>query len=85
MNTKTHTLALESRNKLNITAIDDVISFDETLISLRIGENVLNISGDALSIKHLSLENGEITVEGNISALVYFDDTPRKKRRLLGR
>lgn len=85
MNTKTHTLALESRSKLSITAIDDVISFDETLISLRVGENVLNISGDVLSIKHLSLENGEITVEGNISALVYFDDTPRKKRRLLGR
>lgn len=85
MNTKTHTLALESRSKLSITAIDDVISFDETLISLRVGENVLNISGDTLSIKHLSLENGEITVEGNISALVYFDDTPRKKRRLLGR
>lgn len=85
MNTKTHTLALESRSKLNVTAIDDVISFDETLISLRVGENVLNISGDTLSIKHLSLENGEITVEGNISALVYFDDTPRKKRRLLGR
>jgi len=82
MNGKTlkHSLSLESRSCLNITAVNDVLSFDEALVSLSVGEAVLNISGEGLSIKNLSLETGEVTVNGNISAMVYFDDTPRKKR-----
>lgn len=75
-----HSLTLDSRNSLNITAVDDVLSFDETLVSLSVGESVLNISGEGLSIKNLSLENGDVTVNGNISAIVYFDGSPRKKR-----
>ncbi len=80
MNSKKHTLSLDSRSSLSVTAVDDVISFDETLVSLSIGESQLNISGDGLSIKNLSIENGELTVNGNITAILYFDDTPRKKR-----
>ena len=75
-----HSLNLDSRSSLSITAVDDVLSFDETLVSLAVGETVLNVSGEGLSIKTLSLENGEVTVNGNISAIVYFDDSPRKKR-----
>lgn len=78
MNAK-HSLSLVS-GRLNVTAVDDVVSFDETLVSLAIGDTVLNISGEGLSVKNLSLENGEITIDGKISAMVYFDDTPRKKR-----
>ncbi len=80
MNQKKHYLSLESRSVLNVTSVDDVISFDETLVSLAVGETVLNISGDGLSIKNLSLENGDVTVNGNVSAIVYFDETPKKKR-----
>ena len=86
MNSKKHSLSLESRNKLNITAVDDVLSFDESLISLAVGENVLNISGEGLSIKNLSIDCGDITVDGFVSAIVYFDDSPKKKRlSLFGR
>ena len=84
MNPKTHTMFLDSRSTLNITAVDDVISFDEGLVTLSVGETVVNISGEELSIKTLSLENGEVTIEGKISAIVYFDGSPRKKR-LFGR
>ena len=80
MNQKRHTLLLDSRMNLSVSAVDDVISFDESLISLAIGESQLNVSGSGLTIKNLSIENGELTVEGSISAIVYFDDAPRKKR-----
>lgn len=86
MNTKKHFLSLDSRNDLNITSVDDVLSFDDSLISLAVGETVLNISGEGLSIKNLSIENGDITVNGLVSAIVYFDNTPKKKRfSFLGR
>ena len=85
MNQKKHTLTLDSRNILNITAVDDVISFDETLVSLSVGENLLNISGEGLTVKNLSLENGDVSVNGNIHAIVYFDDSPKKKRFSFGK
>lgn len=86
MNTKKHFLSLDSRNELNITSVDDVLSFDDSLISLAVGETVMNISGEGLSIKNLSIENGDITVNGLVSAIVYFDNTPKKKRfSFLGR
>lgn len=86
MNSKKHSLSLESRNILNITAVDEVISFDETLISLAVGESVLNISGEDLSIKNLSIDCGDITVNGFVTALVYFDGSSNKKRfSLFGR
>ncbi len=80
MNTKTHSLILESRNKLSITAVDEVISFDEDNVSLAVGENVLTISGEGLLVKNLSIDCGEVVVEGSITAMVYFDNAPRKKR-----
>ncbi len=80
MNPKKHTLVLDSRESLSVSAVDDVISFDETLVSLSVGESQLNISGSGLSVKNLSIDNGELTIEGNISAIVYFDDSPKKKR-----
>lgn len=80
MNSKKHSLVLDSRSALNVTAVDDVVSFDETLVSLSVGETTVNISGEGLSIKNLSLENGDITVNGKIDAIVYFDEAPRRKR-----
>ncbi len=80
MDTKKHNLSLASRSELNITAVDDVLSFDETLVSVAVGSSVLNISGEGLSIKNLSLDEGNVTVSGSINAMVYFDDSPKKKR-----
>lgn len=79
MNEKIHSITMNSREYLNVTAVEDIVSFDESMISLLTKGSVLNISGQSLSIKNLSLENGEVTVTGSISALVYFDDTPAKK------
>ena len=84
MNSIKHTLTLDAFSSLVVTAIDDVLSFDDSLVSLSVGDKVLNISGEGLSIKNLSLENGSLTVNGNISAMVYFENTPRRKRRLFG-
>ena len=75
-----HSLNLDQRSALKITAVEEVISFDETLISLSLGETVLNVSGDGLSIKNLSIEQGEVTVTGRVDAVVYYDDNPRRKK-----
>ena len=82
---KKHTLTLDARSRLEISAVDDVVSFDESMISLSVGESTLNISGNGLSIKSLSLENGEIVIEGSIGAMVYFDEPMRRRKRLFSK
>ena len=81
MNTDSHThaLTLHDREVLKITAVSEVLNFDETAVSMSVGDSVLNISGEDLSVSSLSLENGEVTVCGKIDAIVYLDGTKRKK------
>ena len=80
MEPKRHTINLDSRSTLRITAVDEVVSFDESLVSLAVGDSLLDIVGGDLSIKNLSLENGEVLVEGRVDSISYFDGAPRKKR-----
>lgn len=79
MNTLAHSLMLSDRKVIKITAVSEVLAFDETSVSMSVGESVLTVSGSALSVSSLSLENGEITVCGVIDAVVYLDGTKRKK------
>lgn len=79
MNTTAHSLTLSDRKVIKITAVSEVLAFDETAVSMSVGESVLNISGSDLSVSSLSLENGEVTVCGMIDAVVYLDNTKRKK------
>lgn len=77
---KKHFVSLDSRTDLSVSAVDYVISFDEDLVSLAVGDSTLVISGEELTIKTLSLDSGEISIEGRIDSLAYSDSVPKKKR-----
>ena len=68
---------LEDRKKLSVSGVNDVESFDEETIiaSTRLGE--LTIRGEKLHITHLSLEVGEMSLEGNIASITYADVVPK--------
>ncbi len=81
-----HDLTLKGRQKLTVTGVGEVVSFDETAVVLRTGLGVLLVQGTGLQLKTLSVEGGQVAVEGSISALSY--EEPRASggwlRRLLG-
>lgn len=66
-----HKLTLTERSKLVMTGVTEVVSFDETAVVLRTGLGDLVIQGSALQLKNLSLDGGQVSVEGSISSLVY--------------
>lgn len=72
-----HSIVLEDRKKLSVTGVTDVDSFDETAITAYTDYGELTISGTSLHIDRLSIEEGELCVEGNISSLVYTDSSPK--------
>ena len=81
-----HDMTLKGRQKLTVTGVGEVVSFDETAVVLRTELGVLLVQGNGLQLKTLSVEGGQVAVEGNVSALSY--EEPRASggwlRRLLG-
>ena len=82
-----HRLILEQRERLVISGVEEVARFDEETIVLTTSLGELEIQGEGLHIEKLSLEGGELHVDGNVSALLY-ETSPREEpgllRRLLG-
>ena len=81
-----HSLSLRERQKLAVSGVTEVVSFDESGVVLRTALGTLLVQGQDLQLKTLSAEGGQVAVEGSISALVY--EEPRNPggwlRRLLG-
>jgi sporulation protein YabP len=82
-----HTVVLEGREQLRVSGVEEVASFDESTILLTTAQGGLEIQGEGLHIETLSLDGGELRVEGLVNALIY-DSEPRAQggllRRLLG-
>ncbi len=72
-----HNCILEDRRTLSVSGVNDVDSFDEQTIIAATDSGELTIRGEKLHITRLSLEIGELQVEGNISALSYTDNAPK--------
>lgn len=68
-----HNAFLENRAKLTLTDIVDVDSFDECTIIAITSMGELTVTGDNLHIVKLSVDSGEMKIEGTISSLTYSD------------
>lgn len=68
-----HNVILENRKKLTLSGIEDVDSFDEETIVLFTDTGSLTVKGTELHINKLSVESGEVSIEGQIDSLLYAD------------
>ena len=75
-----HKLTLDERQKLTMTGVTEVVSFDDTTVVMRTALGTLEVLGQELKLKTLSLDGGQVAVDGHISALYY--EEPREKRTL---
>lgn len=73
-----HNLVLEDRRLLTLSGVSDVDSFDEETVVVFTDLGELTIRGSDLHINRLSVEVGELTVEGKISALIYSQEAAPK-------
>ena len=70
---------LENREKLTISGVLDVLSFDDQIVIVETELGLLTIKGENLRINKLSLDTTEVIVEGNIFNLSYSEKTIDKK------
>lgn len=74
-----HKVNLYNREKGTLTGILDVISFDENTIVLDTDMGLLTIRGKDLHVSRLTLEKGEIDIEGRTDSLVYSSNESYRK------
>ena len=78
-----HKLTLSERKNLTMNGVTEVVSFDDRAVVLRTDLGVLTVHGQNLQLKNLSLDGGQVAVDGNVAALIY--EEPRQERGWLGR
>lgn len=79
-------LILENRNKLSISGVLDVLSFDDQIVILETDLGMLTIKGENLKINKLSIDTTEVIIEGSINLLSYSQkDIERKNESILSK
>ena len=75
-----HTVYLNGRRTAVLSGVRDVLSFDAKEVYLETEQGILLIRGDELHVNRLSLEKGEVDVDGRIDSFAYSDkEEPAKK------
>ena len=69
-----HHVILEGRASLSVSGVEEVESFDENAIVMRTAQGTLVVRGEELHIEKLSLDGGDLRVEGMVDSLTYEDD-----------
>jgi len=73
---KPHSVILEGRNKLSVSGVEDVERFDDSEISMTTVCGDLIVRGEGLHIEKLSLDTGDIVVEGQVTYMGYEETVP---------
>ena len=76
---KNHTLTLDNRRRASLTGVNEVLGFDENLVSLRTENGEVTITGEGLHVTKLMLEEGQLALEGKIDGIQY---TAQRSRRV---
>ena len=79
-----HELRLNERNHLTMTGVTEVVSFEENAVVLRTSLGMLIVQGTGLQLKTLSLDGGQVAVDGTVSALIYEEPRLGGWKRIFG-
>ena len=78
-----HKLTLNERKNLTMTGVTEVVSFDDASVVLHTVLGTLEVQGENLQLKTLSIDGGQVAVDGHITALYY--EEPRSTVGFWGR
>lgn len=73
-----HHVVMEGRNHLSVSGVEEVESFDEETIVMGTIKGTLVVRGQGLHIEKLSLDGGDLKVEGTVDSLTYEEDGREK-------
>ena len=74
---RTHTLHMENRKTATLTGVSEVLAFDDRQVILATDHGEIALTGEGLHVSRLTLDEGDLTVEGRIDSLLYTQ--PRRR------
>lgn len=83
---RNHSVSIEGREKVSVTGVEDMDSFNDEEVTILTEYGLLSIGGHDLHINKLNLDEGHIILEGYIDGLEYLEsDAPGNKGGLFSR
>ena len=77
---RNHSVILNSRNKMSIDGVEDVVSFDETQVELVTACGEMTVEGNGLHITTLALDSGTVELDGKIDGIFYSEPKAERER-----
>ena len=68
-----HKIIMTNRRTCTVNGVNDVLSFDLREILLETEQGMLMIRGNELHVNRLTLDKGEVDIDGRIDSFVYSD------------
>ena len=78
-------LILENREKLRVTGVNDVLSFDDQVVIIETELGLLTVKGENLKINKLNIDTSEVIVEGRIDNLSYSEHQTKSEGGIFGK
>jgi sporulation protein YabP len=79
---KVQNLILENREKLSVSGVIDVESFNDETVVIDTELGVLVVRGEDLHINKLNIDSSELSIEGEIISCEYSDREGSKSKGL---
>ena len=74
-----HKLTLQNRGSVMLTGVKDVVAFDENQVVVDTDMGLLTIKGKELHVSRLTVEKGELEVDGQVDSLAYSSNEAYRK------
>ena len=78
-----HILSIEGREKLTVTEVTDVKSFNEEAVLIMLKKGGLMVKGQRLHIQKLDLTEGKVIIDGFVNSMVYTDKKDKEDKSLI--
>ena len=76
-----HKMTMSGRKTCMLSGVKDVLSFDLHEVLLETEQGMLSIKGDDLHVSRLTLEKGEVDVDGRLDSFTYTDAAPTGQQK----
>ena len=83
--TAIHRVVMEGRQSLRVSGVEDVESFDDDTVVIYTVDGTMTVKGMDFRINKLSVEDGELEIDGDVNSILYSDSRKEEHGGFFGR
>ncbi len=83
--TAIHRVVMEGRQSLRVSGVEDVESFDDDTVVIYTVDGTMTVKGMDFRINKLSVEDGELEIDGDVDSILYSDSRKEEHGGFFGR